>query len=409
LKARLLRRAQNFYIRPVYPTLILQKGRERPVQLGHPWIFSGAVHREPEATEGDVVAVCDHNRKILAHGYYSPGSQIRCRLFDFSSEPSLPFADAYWRERIHSAARLRRRWFDPRHTNAWRLLHAEGDRMPGVIADVYDQTVVVQLLIRGSERLLPVLETALQEAGFAHLYLKQKSNTRHLEGLQQESGWRTPPPPRLPIPICENGCLFEVDPVAGQKTGFFLDQRENRRLVGHYSRDRRVLNAFSYTGGFSIYALKGGAQSVESVDSSQPAIDQAHRNAQLNGCDPSHRGITADCFEFLKQSRNGQYDLIVLDPPAFAKKAGAVTNALRGYKEINLEAMKKIAPGGLLFSFSCSQAIDPVLFRKMLFGAAVDSRRQVRLLQYLGQPADHPVDIGHPEGEYLKGWLMAVD
>ena len=203
--------------------------------------------------------------------------------------------------------------------------------------------------------------------------------------------------------------MFEVDPVGGQKTGFFLDQRENRWLVGQNSQNRRVLNAFSYTGGFSIYALKGGASLVDSVDSSQAAVDQAQHNAQLNNLEFSHRAITADCFDFLKQSKPGEYDLMVLDPPAFAKIAGAVPNALRGYKELTLEAMRKIAPGGLLFSFSCSQAIEPQLFRKMLFGAAVDARRQVRLLHYLGQPADHPVDIGHPEGEYLKGWLMAVE
>lgn len=393
----------------MYPRLILQKGRERPVLLGHPWIFSGAVCSEPQAAEGDMVAVCDHKHQVLAHGFYSPASQIRCRLFDFSSITQTPFGDGYWRQRITQAAELRRRFFDPSHTNAWRLLHAEGDRMPGVIADVYDQSVVIQLLIRGSERLLPILESTLFDLGYKYLYLKQKSVTRHMEGLQQESGWLTTPPLEYPIRIREHDCLFEVDPVGGQKTGFFLDQRENRRLVGQYSPKRRVLNAFSYTGGFSVYALKGGATSVDSVDSSQAAVDQSLRNAQLNDLHTPHRAIVADCFDFLKQSKPGEYDLMILDPPAFAKKAGAVPNALRGYKELNLEAMRKISAGGLLFSFSCSQAIDPLLFRKMLFGAAVDARRQVRLLQYLGQPADHPVDVGHPEGEYLKGWLMAVD
>ncbi|NBU71601.1 MAG: class I SAM-dependent rRNA methyltransferase [Bacteroidetes bacterium] len=393
----------------MYPKLILQKGRERPVLLGHPWIFSGAVLIEPQASEGDIVSVCDHKQQLLAHGFYSPASQIRCRLFDFSTQVSTPFVASYWKQRISQAVALRRRWFDGNHTNAWRLLHAEGDRMPGVIADVYDQTVVVQLLIRGSERILPILAATLMESGFNHIYLKQKSISRHIEGLQQESGWLTPPPSDYPIRIREHGCLFEVDPVGGQKTGFFLDQRENRWLVGQNSQNRRVLNAFSYTGGFSIYALKGGASLVDSVDSSQAAVDQAQHNAQLNNLEFSHRAITADCFDFLKQSKPGEYDLMVLDPPAFAKKAGAVPNALRGYKELNLEALRKIAPGGLLFSFSCSQAIEPQLFRKMLFGAAVDARRQVRLLHYLGQPADHPVDIGHPEGEYLKGWLMAVE
>ena len=393
----------------MYPKLILQKGRERPVLLGHPWIFSGAVLTGPQASEGDIVAVCDHKQQLIAHGFYSPASQIRCRLFDFSSQTSARFGDDYWKHRILQALALRRPWFDPEHTNAYRLMHAEGDRMPGVIADAYDQSVVVQLLIRGSERLLPILASTLNEAGFKHLYLKQKSITRHIEGLQQESGWLTPPPPIYPITIREHDCLFKVDPVGGQKTGFFLDQRENRWLVGQYSQKRRVLNAFSYTGGFSVYALKGGATSVDSVDSSQPAVDQSQRNAQLNNLQKKHRAITADCFDFLKQSKPSEYDLMILDPPAFAKKASAVPNALRGYKELNLEAMRKIAPGGLLFSFSCSQAIDPLLFRKMLFGAAVDARRQVRLLHYLGQPADHPVDIGHPEGEYLKGWLMAVD
>jgi 23S rRNA (cytosine1962-C5)-methyltransferase len=405
-----------------YPIMQLQPKKERAVLLRHPWIFSGAVKELPKAANGDIVEVRTAEGQTLAWGFFSPESQIVCRLFAFVEgmnatgkwsgyelNPSMQFDTAFWEGKINRALALRRHLIDSATTNCYRLLHAEGDFLPGVIADVYGDTVVLQILIKGTENLLPALEQALRKEGFRYIFLKGKSSTHHLEGLPQENRWLGEPRPMLPIEVKEHNVKFFVNPEKGQKTGFFIDQRENRRLLRSFSQGKRVLNTFAYTGGFSVYALAGGASEVVSVDISKEAIALSEENARLNfGVQAAHKAIAADCFDYLRQM-NEDFDIIVLDPPAFAKNARAVPNASRGYKDLNYLAFKKIKPQSLLFTFSCSQNIDKVLFQKIVFGAAADAGREVRILQHLEQPADHPVNIYHPEGEYLKGLMIWVE
>lgn len=426
-------------------SLILKSGRDRSILNRHPWVFSGAVKQEPSARNGEIVQVCDNHGKVLGYGFYSPKSQIRCRMFHFeetgkkksggafssgaffsgaSSAASSPgtrasgiasntaplskdyFGKAYWAGKLNAALQLRRSLLAGSETTCYRLLHAEGDFLPGIIADVYGPVVVVQILNKGMEEVFPHIEAALSAAGFNHIYLKQKENTGFLEEVSLTRGWRTPAV-NMPIEVKENGLRFNVDVEAGQKTGFFLDQRDNRELTREVSHGRKVLNAFSYTGAFSVYALAGGAEEVHSVDVSKEAIALAEQNVALNDPKARHTGVVSDCFDYLKTTQE-DYDLIILDPPAFAKNARAVPNATRGYKELNLSALRKIRPGGLLFTYSCSQNITSDLFRKVVFGAAVDSGREVRIIRQLSQSDDHPIDICHPEGEYLKGLMLHV-
>ncbi|MCU0450404.1 MAG: class I SAM-dependent rRNA methyltransferase [Bernardetiaceae bacterium] len=407
-----------------FPILQLLPKKERAVLHRHPWVFSGAVKKLPQAANGDIVEVQSAEGQTLAYGFFSPQSQIVCRLFEFM-EPAWGQGMAasaaffgqgqvgpdYWRGKIEHALALRRRLLDPATTNCYRLLHAEGDFFPGVIADVYHQTVVLQLLIKGTEKLLPTLTELLLGLGYRHIYLKSKASSHFLEDMPQESRWLTEAP-ELPLRVREHGLEFYVNPEKGQKTGFFIDQRENRQLLRGLAHGKRVLNTFSYTAGFSVYALAGGASLVHSVDISKDAVALGQANLELNrGQWPAqipHQGIAADCFEYLRQT-DERYDLIVLDPPAFAKNAKSVPNAARGYKDLNLLAFRQIEPGGLVMTFSCSQNIDKLLFQKIVFGAAADARRNVRILQFLGQPADHPVNIFHPESEYLKGLLLWVE
>ena len=391
-------------------TLVLKSGRDRSVINRHPWIFSGGVKTAPDVADGEIVAVADSQGRRLGYGFFAPDSQITVRMFAWTDgEPD--FDAAYWTEKVRNAYALRQRFVDQHATNAYRLVHAEGDLLPGVIIDVYGAVAVVQLLIKGSERVLPHLLTALQELGWEQVYLKNKEAPHRLENVRRSNGWLSPPPAAdepLPVAIQEHGLRFAVDYAGGQKTGFFLDQRDHRRLVQHHAAGRHVLNAFSYTAGFSVYALAGGAASVHSVDVSREAVRQGEANVALNfGADAPHRSTVADCFAYLKQTTQ-PYDLMVLDPPAFAKNARTVPNAARGYKEINLWAIRKVAPGGLIFTFSCSQHVDRDLFRKIVFGAAADAGRHVRILYQLSQPADHPINIYHPEGEYLKGLVLYV-
>lgn len=317
----------------------------------------------------------------------------------------------YWRAKIANAYALRRRLILNEWTDSCRLIHAEGDEMPGLIIDKYGPVLVLQVLTLGIERLLPQITEALTSLGFPNLYVKAKTSAHRMEDTLAEARWLAGES-ISPIAIKENGLNFLVDYIGGQKTGFFLDQRDNRRLLSELCYQRRVLNTFSFSGGFSLYALQGGAERVESVDISAAAIDLCERNVAMN-FDPAtagrHTGTVADCFDYLKDLTPGAFDLIVLDPPAFAKSARAVKNAARGYKQINLQAMRKLPPGGLLFTFSCSQNIDPLLFRKIVFGAAADARRHARILYQLHQPADHPINIYHPESEYLKGLVVQVD
>lgn len=392
-----------------YPSLLLKSGRDHSVINRHPWIFSGAVKDLPEAEEGSIIAVCDNHHQLLGYGFFSPQSQITCRMFEWTQDKTIIFDENYWTQKIAKAFALRQSHVITTATNAYRLLHAEGDNLPGIIVDVYDKTAVVQILIKGTALLLPHLIKGIQQCGIDFIYFKSKSNTTWLEGFEVPSGWwNNQKPAQLPIAIKENGLSFEVDVENGQKTGFFLDQRDNRALLQHYSQGKKVLNTFSYTGGFSVYAAAAGAEKVVSVDISKEAVAQAVRNITLNRHNAIHEGITADCFDYLKENQD-LFDVIVLDPPAFAKSAKAVANASRGYKEINLAAFKRIAPNGILFTFSCSQNIDKKLFRQIVFAAAADSGRNVRILHQLTQPTDHPINIYHPEGEYLKGLVLYVE
>ena len=395
-----------------YPSLVLKSGRDRAVRNRHPWLFSGAVKTAPEAGHGDIVAVRSNRGALLGYGFYNPKSQIVCRFFQFTdpeSDDGTAFdfeAPGYWIEQVERAYQLRRPHLSA-GTDCFRLLHAEGDFLPGVIADVYGDTIVLQLVTKGMAQRHAHLLQAFAALGYEKVWLKAKGSSRRLEGVALEGGWLTETTGPTTLEVHEHGLRFRVDIAEGQKTGFFLDQRENRALIRTLSRGRRVLNAFSYTGGFSVYALEGGALSVDSVDSSESALALAEENVRLNAPDATHQTIAADCFEFLREER--QYDLIVLDPPAFAKSAKAVRNAAHGYKDINLNAFKRLTPGGLLATFSCSQNVDRDLFRKIVFGAAADAGRRVRILYQLSQPPDHPVNIYHPEGEYLKGLVLHVE
>jgi 23S rRNA (cytosine1962-C5)-methyltransferase len=389
-----------------YPTLQLKSGKDRAVIFRHPWIFSGAVQVLPQAQNGDIVAVANRGGEILGYGFYSPKSQIVCRLFHFG-QVTAAFDGAYWAEKVSIAAQMRRLVL-PKATDTFRLLHAEGDSLPGFIADVYGQVVVIQVLTKGAERVYPLVEAAIRALGYEYIYLNIKENSGFLEQVTLSKGWVDGKAYPDTLWVQENGLRFSIDIEGGQKTGFFIDQRDNRQLVRQLSRGKTVLNAFSYTGGFSVYALAGGAASVDSVDVSKAAIAQCEQIISHNFAQASHQGVAEDCFKFLRDMPDNHYDLIILDPPAFAKNARAVPNASRGYKDLNLAGFRKIKKGGLLFTFSCSGNISRDLFRKIVFGAAADAGREVRIVYQLTQPADHPVNIYHPEGEYLKGLVLHV-
>lgn len=383
-----------------YPALRLKKGRDKSVRNYHPWIFSGAVESVGRVQDGGIVSVVDENSNLLGHGFYDKNSQIACRIFHFGELPDDFESAGFWRAKLENAFSLRRELIAPEETNCYRLIHAEGDNFPGLIADAYHDVAVLQFLIlsayRLSEKILPVIK----EWGFEKIYIKNAPGLESGQWTSGSGGGLTE--------AIENGMRFFVDVEGGQKTGFFIDQRENRRLVSSFSRGKNVLNLFSYTGGFSVAALSGGASRVLSVDISQPAIELCERNVRLNFPDAAHQSATADCFQYLRQTGE-HFDLIVIDPPAFAKHKGAVNQAARGYKDLNMIAMKKIAPQGLIFTFSCSQHISPDLFQKIIFGAAADAGRKVRMIKRLQQPGDHPVNIFHPEGEYLKGLALWVE
>lgn len=387
----------------------LKKGKDRVIHNRHPWIYSGAVAQMPELEKGEIVEILNHENQLVAYAFYAPGNQIIARVFDFTNEKKDIETAEYWQERIYTAYELRKKYIISKQTNSYRLLHAEGDFFPGLIADVYKDVVVLQFLIKGTERIKYWIIQALTNLGFKYIYAKSKNVSQVLEQMNIPKGWLSEEGPEK-VEILENGVKFIVDFQTGQKTGFFLDQRDARELVGQYSKGKNVLNTFSYSGGFSIYALMAGAKLVHSVDSSESAIKLAEENAVLNGFSaPQHQGFTQDVFSYLKSMEDNFYDLIVLDPPAFAKTARAVNNATRGYKELNLKAMKKIKKGGILFTFSCSQKIDRDLFRKIIFGAAADAQRNIRILHQTTQPPDHPINIYHPENEYLKGLVLYVE
>jgi len=382
-----------------YPQLRIKKGKEKSLHRFHPWIFSGAVESIPELSETCIVKVVDFTDNLIGYGFVESKSQIVCRVFDFCKTP-IDISDEFWIQKLKSSWLFKTQTLQLGNTNCFRLIHAEGDNFPGLIVDVYNKIAVVQFRTTGTWLLKDVILSTLQSLGYKHVFSKSPIYSNWEQGWMSEAGDAT-------SNVLENGLFFSVDVVKGQKTGFFLDQRENRKLLSTYSNNKKVLNCFSYTGGFSIYALSGGASKVVSVDISKDAIENAKLNADLNGIADRHEGIAADCFEYLRKA-DKDFDIIVLDPPAFCKDIRSVPQASRGYKDINLSAMKIIKSGGLLFTFSCSQHISRDLFQKIVFGAANDSGRKVRILHNLGQGPDHPINIYHPEGDYLKGLVVEV-
>lgn len=391
-------------------TIVLRKGKDESLRRFHPWVFSGAIHHiEGQPEEGDVVSVVSADGDYLGSGHWQVGS-IAVRILTFEDRP----IDAqFWHERIAEARRLRQTLrLDGRADNdMYRLVHGEGDNLPGLIIDIYGRTAVMQAHSVGMHYARLDVSQALQEVygeDLTAIYYKSETTlplkaapdriNEFVFGHTDENTAR------------ENGLLFHIDWLKGQKTGFFVDQRDNRSLLEQYARGRRVLNMFCYTGGFSVYAMRGGAELVHSVDSSAKAVDLVNANMALNFPeDPRHEAFAEDAFRFLDQMKPDAYDLVVLDPPAFAKHRDAIRNALRGYTRLNNLALRKMPSGSILFTFSCSQAISKDQFRMAVFTAAAMAGRRVRILHQLHQPADHPINIYHPEGEYLKGLVVEVE
>jgi len=390
-----------------YPEVILKPQRERPLLRGHPWVFSGAVREiKGDAPPGAVARLCDAEGKALALGFLNPASDIVFRVL--TRKTTSPIDDDFWRRRLAAAAGLRRRIVPP-ETTAFRLVNAEGDGLPGLVVDIYGDFAVVSLETAGMEGQREGIIRALRvETAVRGIYERSEGHARRREGLKDRVGplWGETPPENLEIK--ERGLRFLVSVVSGQKTGFFLDQRPNRRIVERLAAGGRVLNGFSYTGAFSVYACRGGAARTVSVEASPAACETALENLRLNGFDPSdHPVIRADMFGFLRTVKE-PFDLVILDPPAFAPSRGDLPRALRGYKEINLQAFRILRKGGILATFSCSNAVGADIFERVVLQAASDARVRVSLLARLGPGADHPVNLAHPEGRYLKGLLLSV-
>lgn len=397
------------------PQIHLRRGKEESLLRRHPWIFSGAVEyiaaeEESEIAEGALVDVYTHAGDFAARGHYQSGS-IAVRILTFEAEQIDP---AWWCRHLGAAWELRRTlgFAGSDRTTCCRLVHGEGDGLPGLVVDLYDRTAVVQCHSAGMYRARHEIAAALRTVLGDRLDAVYDKSAQTLPGRMRDQavdGYLTGSSERGEHVVLENGLRFLVNWEEGQKTGFFLDQRENRELVRRYASGRTVLNTFCYTGGFSVYALAGGAREVVSIDSSERAVQLAGENVRLNFGDTApHTALTADAVEHVKHIGD-RYDLIVLDPPAFAKHHKALGNALQGYKRLNARALTQIRPGGILFTFSCSQAVPKELFRTTIFSAAAIAGRKVRILHQLTQPADHPIDIYHPEGEYLKGLVLYVE
>lgn len=388
----------------------LKPKKEESLLRFHPWVFSGAIARvEGNPEEGEVVEVYTSDKKYIAAGHYQIGS-IAVRVLTFQKEE---INHDFWVRRLSVARDLRMalRLIGTKTNNACRLVHGEGDNLPGLIIDLYDHTAVMQAHSAGMHVYRHEIASALKEVmgdTVLNIYYKSETTLPFKADLEStENGFLLGG--STENVAMENGLLFHVDWLKGQKTGFFVDQRDNRALLEHYSLGRNVLNMFCYTGGFSFYAMRGGARLVHSVDSSAKAIDLTRANVELNfPGDKRHEAFAEDAFKYLDKM-GGEYDLIILDPPAFAKHRGALRNALRGYTKLNAKAFEKIRPGGILFTFSCSQVVSKQDFRNAVFTAAAQSGRSVRIMHQLTQPADHPVNIYHPEGEYLKGLVLYVE
>lgn len=393
-----------------YKKVFLKLGKEESLKRFHPWVFSGAIARvEGEPEEGEVVDVYTSKKEFIACGHFQIGS-IAVRVLSFRQEP---IDHAFWVRRLQVAKDLRCALgvLGNPQNNTYRLVHGEGDNLPGLIIDVYDHTAVMQAHSAGMHLDRMAVAEALEEVMgdiIQHIYYKSETTLPFkADLLATENGFLKGGSPENVA--MENGLKFHVDWLKGQKTGFFVDQRENRALLERYAKGRNVLNMFCYTGGFSFYAMRGGANLVHSVDSSAKAIDLTNENVSLNfPGDTRHQAFAEDAFKFLDRMGD-QYDLIILDPPAFAKHRDALRNALRGYTKLNAKAFEKIRPGGILFTFSCSQVVNKQDFRNAVFTAAAQSGRSVRILHQLTQPGDHPVNIYHPEGEYLKGLVLYVE
>ena len=395
----------------MYKSVYLKKGKEESLNRFHPWIFSGAIHHMEEGIEeGDIVNVFTAMNDFIAVGHYQIGS-IAVRVLSFSEEE---INHSFWCSHLESALKMRQRIgiADNDNNNTYRLVHGEGDALPGLIIDCYGETMVMQAHSVGMHASRKAVCRALVEVmgnRMKHVYYKSETTLPFKAELEQENDFIHGGTDN-DIAV-ENGLKFHVDWLHGQKTGFFIDQRENRSLLEHYAKDKSVLNMFCYTGGFSVYAMRGQAKMVHSVDSSAKAIELTNRNIDLNfPGDKRHEAFCEDAFKYLDNTDNAnKYDLIVLDPPAFAKHRKALHNALKGYTRLNVKGLQRIKQGGILFTFSCSQIVSKENFRNAVFTAAAQAGRKVRIFHQLHQPADHPINIYHPEGEYLKGLVLYVE
>ena len=392
-----------------YKTITLKRGKDSSLRRFHPWVFSGAIQRADDGIEeGEIVRVLTENGEFIAVGHAQIGS-IAVRVLSFED---IEINKEFWKKRLSSAlqARLAIGLADNPQNNTYRLVHGEGDNLPGLVIDCYGQTAVLQAHSVGIHVSRHEIANCLVEVmgnRIKHVYYKSETTLPYKADLGQENGFLIGGSDENIA--TENGLHFHVDWLRGQKTGFFVDQRENRRLLEQYSVGRSVLNMFCYTGGFSVYAMRGGARLVHSVDSSAKAIELTNQNVALNFPDDvRHTAFCDDAFKFLDSNEN-KYDLIILDPPAFAKHRGALHNALKGYTRLNARGFLSIKKGGIMFTFSCSQAVTKEQFRNAVFTAAAQAGRQVRILHQLHQPADHPINIYHPEGEYLKGFVLYVE
>lgn len=393
----------------VYKKIFLKPGKEESLKRFHPWVFSGAIARiEGECEEGEIVDIYSSKKEFIACGHFQVGS-IAVRVLTFNQEV---IDNSFWKRRLEVAYDLRKALGVAENpiNNTYRLVHGEGDNLPGLVIDIYGKTAVMQAHSVGMhENRMDIVEalSEVMDGIVENIYYKSETTLPFKAELGQENGF-------IKGGSSENvameyGLKFHVDWLKGQKTGFFVDQRENRHLLENFAKGRSVLNMFCYTGGFSFYAMRGGAKLVHSVDSSAKAIDLTNLNVELNfPGDPRHKAFAEDAFKYLDQMGD-QYDLIILDPPAFAKHKDALRNALRGYTKLNAKAFEKIKPGGILFTFSCSQVVSKENFRNAIFTAAAQSGRSVKILHQLTQPGDHPVNIYHPEGEYLKGLVLYVE
>ncbi len=392
-----------------YPKVILKSGKDQSLRRYHPWIFSGAIKKiMGHVNEGDLVLVTDNKDEFLAIGHYQIGS-IAIRIISFEEKE---IDKSFWIEKIASAYKLRKEFglAESENNNVYRLVHAEGDGLPGLIIDYYNGTAVLQMHSIGMYLNIENIVEALKEVygdKLTAVYDKSESTIPFKSDINAKNGYvYGASNEKL---VLEYGNKYKVNWEEGQKTGFFIDQRENRKLLSEYSKGKSVLNVFGYTGGFSVSAMQGGAELVHTVDSSKKAIDLTNENIQVNFEDTSrHEAYAVDAFEFLNNIDN-KYDIIILDPPAFAKHHNVLSNALQGYKRLNAKAIEKVKPGGLIFTFSCSQVVSKENFRKTVFTAAANTGRNVRILHQLSQPVDHPINIYHPESEYLKGMVIYVE